>query len=257
MRSTRRVPGSGFLAGLLGVVLLAACAGTPPLPQTRSVITMTGERVQAEPEAMVEVDAWLRPQLADVERKGDRIRLLQEDRAVYPWKTLEIRADTALISVQRGQGDAETPFLLYAHFRLVAETGDADLERWLPEAVPEEGPVATGVDLERLILRRIADVWLLGRSVFDTTPHGPLDELLYANEAGFLEEFMLTSQPERFEAEAASHFAANPERREAFRSWFLRAFEREGPGFLGEPSAEEPPAEAPPADEAAGTPDVG
>lgn len=240
MRSARRLPGTALVAGLLGVMTLAACAGTPPLPQTRSVITLTGERVQADPEAMVEVDGWLRPQLEDIERKGDRIRLLQEERAVYPWQTLEITADTARLSVQRGQGDAETPFLLYAHFRLMAEEGA--LERWLPEAVPEEGPVAEGVDLERLILRRIADVWLLGRSVFDTTPYGPLDELLYANEAGFLEEFMLTSQPERFEAEAAAHFAANPERGEAFRSWFLRTFEREGPGFLEGPTPRAPAA---------------
>lgn len=236
MWSARRVPGTALVTGLLGVVTLAACAGATPLPQTRSVITLTGERVQANPEAMVEVDAWLRPQLEDIERKGDRIRLLQEERPVYPWQTLEITGDTATLSVQQGQGDAETPFLLYAHFRLMAEEGE--LEPWLPEAVPEEGPVAEGIDLERLILRRIADVWLLGRSVFDTTPYGPLDELLYSNEAGFLEEFMLTSQPERFDAESAAYFAANPERREAFRSWFLQTFEREGPGFLeGPPSS--------------------
>jgi hypothetical protein len=240
MWSARGVPGTALVVGLLGVGILAACAGTTPLPQTRSVITLTGERVQADPEAMVEVDAWLRPQLEDIERKGDRIRLLQEERPVYPWQTLEITGDTAMVSVQQGQGDAETPFLLYAHFRLMAEEGGEALAPWLPEAVPEEGPAAEGFELERMILRRIADVWLLGRSVFDTTPYGPLDELLYANEAGFLEEFMLTSQPERFEAEAEAHFSANPERREAFRRWFLQTFEREGPGFLQEPASSVP-----------------
>jgi len=241
---TRRIGGNrgvGAVSLLLGLATLAACAGTPPLPQTRSVITLTGERVQADPEAMVEVDRWLRPQLAEIERNPDfLIRLLQEDRPLYPWQTLEITGDTAQLSVQRGQGDAETPFLLYAHFHLMAEKGE--LARWLPEAVPEAGedgqagPVAEGFELERLILRRISAVWLLGRSVFDTTPYGPLDELLYANEAGFLDEFILTSQQDRFEDEATAHFEATPDRAEAFRTWFMRVFERPGPGFMDEPA---------------------
>lgn len=246
-RSTWVSRARGAVLLLFGIATLAACAGTPPLPQTRSVITMSGERVQADPEAMVEVDRWLRPQLAEIERNPDfLIRLVQEDRPLYPWQNLEITGDTAQLAVQRGQGDAETPFLLYGHFRLMAETGD--LAPWLPEAVPEAGeegqagPVAEGLELERLILRRISDVWLLGRSVFDTTPYGPLDELLYANEAGFLEEFILTTQRDRFEEEAAAHFDANPDRAEAFRGWFMRAFERAGPGFMDEP-AEEPAGE--------------
>lgn len=240
-------PGAARLALtlLLGGVV-AGCAGTPPLPQTRSLITITGERVQADPEAMVEVDRWLRPQLDDIERNpGFLIRLLQEDRPVYPWQTLAISADTAQLSVQRGYGDAETPFLIYAHYRLMAERGE--LNRWLPEAFPEEGPAAAGLDLERLMLRRIADLWLLGRSVFDTTPYGPLDELLFSNEAGFLDEFIFATQPGRFEAEAEAHFAANPDRADAFRRWFLRAFEAEGPRFVDSPGSEEPEPADPPA----------
>jgi hypothetical protein len=254
-RRTGRSAGVGTITILLGIATLAACAGTPPLPQTRSVITMTGERVQADPEAMVEVDRWLRPQLFEIERNPDMVRLLQEDRPLYPWQTLEILDETAQLTVQRGQGDAETPFQLYAHFRLMAETGG--LAPWLPEAVPGagedgvEGPVAEGFELERMILRRISDVWLLGRAVFDTTPYGPLDELLYATEAGFLDEFILTTQRDRFEAEAVAHFEANPERAEAFRAWFIRVFERPGPGFMDEPSgapADDPPGDDPPVD---------
>ncbi|TVP46512.1 MAG: hypothetical protein EA350_06930 [Gemmatimonadales bacterium] len=257
--------GVGAMSFLLAMATLAACAGTPPLPQTRSVITLTGERVQADPEAMVEVDRWLRPQLAEIERNPDLVRVLQEDRPLYPWQTFEILDGTAQLTVQRGQGDAETPFRLYAHFRLMAETGE--LARWLPEAVPETedgraGPAAEGLELERLILRRISDVWLLGRSVFDTTPYGPLDELLYSNEAGFLDEFILTTQRERFEEEATAHFEANPDRAEAFRAWFMRVFERPGPGFMDgaadEPGAEpaDEPGAGPAADPMAAVPDV-
>lgn len=241
--------GARVVAALLLGGTLAACAGTTPLPQTRSVITITGERVQADPEAMVEVDRWLRPQLDDIERNPDfLVRLLQEDRPLYPWSVLEITGDTVQLSVQQGHGDAETPFLIYAHFRLMAEKDN--LRRWLPEAFPEEEAPAQGFELERLILRRIADLWLLGRSVFDTSPYGPLDEILYASEGGWLDEFIFLSQPERFEAEARAHFQENPEREGAFRGWFQRVFEAEGPRFVISPAAaeedDEPTPDTPP-----------
>ncbi len=259
-------PGRGitalFLAGILGGSM-AACAGTPPLPQTRSVITLTGERVQAEPEAMVQVDRWLRPQLDDIERNpGFLVRLLQEDRPLYPWGMLEITGDTVQLSVQQGHGDAETPFLIYAHFRLMAEQGT--LEPWLPEAFPEEGSPAAGLELEELILARIADLWLLGRSVFDTSPHGPLDEILYASEGGWLREFIFLAQPDRFEAEATAHFGDRPEREAEFRRWFQRVFEADGPRYVVSPTAddedddgEDPPGAPDPAGapEASGAPD--
>jgi len=214
------------IVSLLGALALGGCAGTPAPPQTRTVVNFTGQRIQADPEAMVEVDKWLRPQLDDIERNpGFLIRLLQEDRTLYPWETLEITGDTAQLSVQRGTSDAETPFLLYAHFRLMS--GRPEMERWLPEGVGLEG-----VPLEVAILERIAQVWLLGRSVFDTSPYGPLDEILYAREGGFLQELVLATQTERFAQERDAYFAEQPEREEAFRSWFLRTFEREGPGFL-------------------------
>lgn len=211
---------------LLALGLVAGCGGTQPLPQPRPVVIFTGERIHADPEAMAEVDRWLRPQLEDIERNPDfLIRLLHEDVPVYPWQTLEISGDTAQITIQQAATDAETPYLIYAHYRLMAELGE--LEEWLPDA-PEED----GFELERAILERVADVWLFGRSVYDTQAHGPLDELMYARSAGFLEEFMLATQAERFPDERARYDEENPERREAFREWFSRTFEREGPAYL-------------------------
>jgi hypothetical protein len=219
---------AGAGLALAGLLVLAGCASTVPLPQPRSIITVTGERLTANPESMAEVNEWLRTQMIDIERNSSfLIRLIQEASTHYPWSTLELTGDTAQITVQQGQGDPETPFLLYAHFRLMAERGPAALEPWLPEAHE-----ATGFALERAILERIADVWLLGRSVFDTSPFGPLDEILFSREAGFLDEFIYAAQPERFAAEAQAHLEANPEREAAFRTWFARVFEREGPGFI-------------------------
>ncbi len=219
--------GSGGVSLALSALLLAgvtACASGSTLPQTRSVITLTGERVQADPEAMVEVDRWLRPQLDDIERNWT-IRLVEVPRPLYPWAELELSETGGEIAVQRGFGDAETPYLLYAHFHLMAERGE--LAPWLPEA-----PEARGFELERAILARIADVWLLGRAVFDTTPFGPLDEILYANEFGFLDAFILTAQPDRFEEERTAWTRDNPGRAEEFRDWFRRTFEADGPRFI-------------------------
>jgi hypothetical protein len=218
-----------LLLALAGPVGLAGCGGATPPPQTRPVVTFTGERVQADPEEMVEVDRWLRPQLDDQDRNA-WVRLVQENQASYPWDGLELIGDSlAQISVQQGQGDAETPYILYAHFWLMAER-DA-LETWLPEAADAEG-----FALEQAILRRIADVWLLGRAVFDTTPYGPLDEILYAHESGFLDEYMFATQPERFADEREAHFRQNPDREAAFRAWFLQTFESEEPRYLREGS---------------------
>jgi hypothetical protein len=237
----KRHRGARWILTAATFAVVAGCASTPSLPQPRSVITVTGERLTADPQAMFDVNEWIRPQLVEIERNPTfLIRIIQENTAHYPWSTLELTGDTAQVTVQQGQADTETPFLLYAHFRLMAERGPSALEPWLPEAFE-----TTGFPLERAILERIADVWLLGRSVFDTSPFGPLDELVYAREAGFLDEFIYAAQPDRFATEGAVFTEANPDREAAFRGWFQRVFEREGPGFIRilTPAAE--PAEGP------------
>jgi hypothetical protein len=212
--------GAVLALSLLGV---AGCSAANPLPQPRPVVAVSGERVRADPEAMQAVDRWLRPQLDDIDRNPSYLIRLKEDRAaVYPWERLVINGDTVDISLQQGFEDGQTPFLLYAHFRLMAERGQ--LERWLPEGVGLEG-----LELERVILTRIADVWLYGRAVYDTSPYAPLDEIMYARENGFLDDLIFATQSERFGAEAIAFYATNPERLESFRVWFRRTFEREPP----------------------------
>ncbi len=220
----RRV--GGMASALLLLLLAAGCGGGTTMLQPRSVVNFAGERIQADPEAMAEVEAWLRPQLDDIERNPSfLIRLLREPTPLYPWSRLQIQADTAQLALQSAIQDAETPFLVYGHLRLMETRGE--LERWLPEAGALEG-----LELERAMLERISDLWLLGRSVFDTQAHGPLDEIMYAREGGFLDEFILATQPERFSQEREAHFQEHPEREEAFRDWFLRVFEADGPRYL-------------------------
>jgi len=216
----------GGWAVLLLSLALGGCGGGSTVLKPRSIVNFTGERILADPEAMAQVEIWLRPQLEDIERNPSfLIRMLRENQPLYPWSRFRVLADTAQLALENNVQDAETPFLVYAHLRLMA-TRD-ELGRWLPGS---EG--LQGLELERAMQERIADLWLLGRSVFDTQAHGPLDEILYAREAGFLNEFILLTQPQRFEAERADYFAARPEREEAFREWFRRVFEADGPRYL-------------------------
>jgi hypothetical protein len=99
-------------------------------------------------------------------------------------------------------------------------------DEWLPEA-----PDVTGFELERAILARAADAWILGRAVYNTVPYGPLDELAYAKEEGFLDAFIFTARPNDFATARTEWARANPERMDQYRDWFLETFNREPPGL--------------------------
>lgn len=142
----------------------------------------------------------------------------------YPWDGLDVRSDSVTVEVPRGIQDPQLVFMIYGHLHLMAEMGRR--EEWLPEA-----PDAEGFDLERAILSRSADAWILGRSVYNTAPYAPLDELAYAKESGFLEPFIFTARPNEFAARRAEWVRANPGEMERYRQWFLDTFGREPPGL--------------------------
>jgi len=220
------IPGRAASVALLLLPFTLSCAGELPPPQTRPIIVYTGERIQADPDRMVEIERWMRPQLDDIEfNPGFLIRVVQEDVARYPWSTLDLAGDTADIRIAAAAPDAETPLLIYAHLRLMQEKGE--LENWISDW---EGGDA--FETERRILIQVSDVWLLGRSVFDTHPYGPLDELLWAREFGYLDDYILATQSERFPEVAEERRSRNPEREGEFRAWMERTFERDEPGFM-------------------------
>lgn len=222
-----------LLAGAALVALaLGGCAGPTMIEPPRSIIIFSGARIQADHERMDRIDQWLRDQQDYLERSRNRglVRVLAVDEEVYPWETLEGSADSVIVARYQNALDVEAPFLTYGFLRFMEtrEGEDTGLREWLPDAAELEG-----FDRELEILQRLADVWLLGRSVYDTAPHQPLDELIYARDAGFLREYALVTQQERFPTEHDAHFEANPDRAEAFEAWFEETFERSGPGFIG------------------------
>ena len=224
-------PASAPLAALLAVTafLTYACASAAvELPEPRRLVILSGERLAPDKERMEEVDAWLREQMDSIELDPSfMIYTNAQEGPVYPWERLELnrQGDTAHISAQAVPG-VFGPFTLYAHFHLMKAQNR--LDEWLPEAVG-----GTDFEIEKAILSRVADSWLYQRSIFDASPYGILDELTFANENGFLDEFILIARPDVFVEARREWLAENPEGRDAYLAWFRNAFERDPPGLRG------------------------
>lgn len=211
---------------LLAVPFLGACgAATARLPEPRPVVIYSGERLRIDADRVREIDTWVtREQQNITEDPGFLVQTDTTQGEVYPWEGLSFGKDTVRVKLATRYLDANLPFQIYGHLHLMARSGRQ--EEWLPEA-----PTATGYELERAILKRVSDVWLLGRTVFNTAPYAPLDELIYSSENGYLEEFIFTARPEEF-AEARERWVAeHAGKLDAFRAWFLDTFDREPPGL--------------------------
>ncbi|MEQ9399741.1 MAG: hypothetical protein RJQ04_11315 [Longimicrobiales bacterium] len=211
---------------LLAVAATAACGGgLPDLPEPRPIINHQGARLRLDYERAKQINEWVtREQTNITEDPSFWVIDNLTTEAVYPWEGLRMSNDTVWVQIDARAVDARLVHQIYGHLHLMVRM-DRQAE-WLPEA-----PAATGYELERAILKRVADAWLLGRTTFDTAPYEPLDELVYSNEAGYLEPFIFTARPDEF-AEARAEWArANPALAEEYRDWFLTTFNREPPGL--------------------------
>lgn len=235
--SARRAPGKrgwwGKYLVLLGVAAAAlstgACAsGAPSIGSPRPIVVHSGVRIRPDQERMQEVNEWVLREQTNIEEDPSfwvvSEAALEE---VLPWEGMRISGDSVFVQMPLGAPDARLVFQIYGHLHLMVEMGRQ--EEWLPEA-----PDATGYELERAIVARIADAWILGRSVFDTQPYTPLDELAYAKDAGFLDAYIFTARPDEFAGARTEWARANPGRVEEYREWFLETFNREPPGLRAE-----------------------
>lgn len=177
---------------------------------------------------MQEVNEWVLREQTNIEEDPSfwvvDEAVLEE---VMPWEGMRVSNDSVFVQRPLGAPDARLVYQIYGHLHLMVEMGRQ--EEWLPEA-----PDATGYELERAIVARIADAWILGRSVFDTQPFTPLDELAYAKDAGFLDAYIFTARPDEFAGARAEWARENPGRVEEYREWFLETFNREPPGLRTE-----------------------
>lgn len=216
-----------FLAVL--VLAGAGCGGGDiQLPPARPIVVFSGERLRVEPARMDSIYGWLQDEVDQIELDPTfLIAGVPTVRETLPWETLTIEGDTARIQYDRAHPDVVTPFNIYAHLHLMDRMGR--LDEWLPDHVG-----ASGFDLERAIVGRVADAWLLGRAVFDAPAYGPLDELMYASEAGYLDPYLLFARPEEFAEEKAAWEQAHPGGGDEYREWFMRTFDTEPRGMREE-----------------------
>lgn len=215
------------LALLLAVAATTACSGGPaPVPQPRPIVNFGGARLRPDAERMKLVNDWVTRQQRNItDDPGFMVETRLAAEEVYPWEGLEFAgSDTVRVRLDPRASDARLVFEIYAHLHLMARMGRQ--EEWLPEA-----PTATGYALERAILARASDAWLLGRTVFDTQPYAPLDELIYATENGYLDAFIFTARPDAFAEARAVWAREKPDEAAAYGNWFVQTFNREPPGL--------------------------
>jgi hypothetical protein len=223
MRTIRRVATVALLPALAG----AGCASGPAeLPEPRPLVIHSGERLSVDDqERLRAIYETLTAQAANIEQDPSFLIVAEADaRDVYPWETLEISpsGDTATVHYKRTVPDILTAYEVYAHLHLMH--GMDRLDEWLPEAVGLEG-----WDLERAIVGRVADTWLLGRVTFDLAPYELLDRLIYAQEAGQLDALLLTLRASEFSEARQAWLDANPGADEAFRAWYRETFAEDPP----------------------------
>jgi hypothetical protein len=215
-----------FLAALPVLILPACASGPPELPDPRPIVIRSGARIFPEKDRMQEIDSWMRPQMENIRTDPSfLIDVVPRDTPAYPWESLVIEADTARIGLDKAApGQAQTAYMLYAHYHLMDKMGR------LNEFLPGSAGIS-GVSLERSILARVADAWLLGRGVYDVEPYGPLEEILYAHENGYLDALILTARGEEFQEERQAWLKEDPKAQDRYREWFMETFSREPPGL--------------------------
>jgi hypothetical protein len=210
---------------IIGALALGACAGAYSLPAPRSLVVRSGARLSVDRARLEEIDVWVREQQENI--VVDPSFLIVENRSpevTYPWQALTINGDTASILVYAAVPESGSIVSFYGHYHLMDNLDR--LDEVLPEAVGFEG-----YELERAILARVSDAWLYGRSAFDMPPYGPLDELMFSRENGYLDAFILTARDEEFKEAHDKWLQENPGRDEEYRRWFVETFEIEPPGI--------------------------
>lgn len=226
-RTGRLGIGSMLLLALLSVGLSACAKGERELPAPRPIVIRSGVRLFAEPERMKAIDSWVRPQVDNIDEDPSfMIESVMRDTPSYPWESLVFAPDTARIGVERGYPYGTQIFNLYAHYHLMKKMGR--IGEFLPG-----GDYLEGYALERAIVERISDAWFLARAVYQSEAFEPLEEILFTNEAGYLDAMLLTARQDEFKEEYQAWLEEDPEALGRYRQWFMETFNKEPPGVSG------------------------
>jgi hypothetical protein len=220
--------GRMFTAVLLLSGSWACSPGEIELPTPRPVVIRSGVRIFPDLDRLKAIDTWYRAQQDNIQNDPSfTVETVPRDTPSYPWESLVLVADTAKIGVERGFDEATRVYMIYAHYHLMKKMGR--IGEFLPG-----GENLEGFQLERAILARVSDAWLLGRSVYQAEAFDPLEEILYANENGYLDAMILTARGDEFTEEKEAWLEEDPQALDRYREWFQETFSREPPGLRGE-----------------------
>jgi hypothetical protein len=186
----------------------------------------SGVRLQADSARLQEVHGWA-VRLSDAVETDPSFWLITDNvpEEAYPWETIEFRgADSVRIAWEPSAADVQGAYWVYSFLHLMTRMDRMD--EWFPDAVGLEGYA-----LERFILDRTADAWLLARAIFEAAPYRPMDELVYSQDRGYLDAFLLTARGGEFSEELEDYNRANPGRIDEYLTWFRETFDREPPGL--------------------------
>jgi len=230
---TDATPWRGSFLGTFFVwtlLFLSGCATPDVVPSPRSLIIRSGARIPPQEERVKEIDVWVRIQQENI-RNDPTFWIIGKESAedLYPWDSLRISSDTAEVFAPSSVPEAWSVLSMYGHFHLMKKMGR--IGEFLPEAIDSSGKEAEGYELEKLILSRLSDAWMFSRSAYDMSSYGPLDELMYSKENGYLEAFILTARATEFKSESASWKKQNPAKVSEYQDWFLETFERKSPSL--------------------------
>jgi len=224
-QSPYRWVGAAPVVAALTVLLVACGSGPRPISTLRPVVVTSGSRIQPDSTRLDSINRWV-PPMQDFIFTDPSFMVINDPapRPSYPWETLQIIGDDSVRIAHEPLQDLQLAYQIYAFLHLMRHQGR--IGEWFPDAADLEG-----YDLERFILDRTADTWLLGRVVYDTQPYGPLDELIYAQDRGYLDEFLLTARPDEFQDVREAYEEEHPGRLEEYQAWFEETFDRPAPGL--------------------------
>ena len=204
--------------------LMACGSVVTAITSPRPLVVFSGARIQPDSAHLDDVDDWFQ-RAAEVIEQDPTFMVVVDDlpRPAYPWETLEFRGEDTVRVALAGVPDPALTYEIYGFLHLMKRM--ERIEPWFPEAATLEG-----YDLERFILDRTADTWLLLRSVYGAQPYAPLDEMVYAQDRGYLDEMILSARASEFPEVREAYIAEHPGRIEEYRTWFRETFDRDAPG---------------------------
>ncbi len=202
--------------GALVAVTAAACARGPEVaPDPRPIVNRQGTRLLLEDDRAQEIFRWVDAQIAEIEQNPSFWVISSASSSdLLPWETLDLTptGDSATVQYPTTVPDVARVYQIYAHLHIARVRGT--VADWLPG-----GDTLTGWDLEVAMVDRMAEAWLLGRASYSFTPYPPVDQLVYASEAGMLEPLLLSLRGFEFPDARDAWLEENPDGEAEFREW--------------------------------------